>query len=122
VKAAAAARRQEEPMADPRPALELCAGAYRAQQVSGSVILFADGVHPTSGFQAFLTFESPDLNRPRFALWHLRPTGPVLQVATPYGVTTSFQTAHAVDRVVVRDATGTHEVVVQPAEATNHGH
>ena len=97
------------------PQLELCAGTYRARQLSGNLVVFAEGIHPTGGFHAFLACDAADPTTPSFALWHVRPSGPVLQIATPFSVWTAFQTMHAISRAIIRDATGVHEVSVDHA-------
>lgn len=105
-------------MTGPQPQLELCAAAYRAQQTAGSLVLFAEGIHPTSGFHPFLFYETASSGPPIFSLWHVRPSGPVLQVATPFSVWSAFQTLRTVSRALVKDANGTHEISVdQAAEA-----
>jgi hypothetical protein len=100
-------------MAGPRPELELCAGVYRAQATPGGVVIFAEGTHPTSGFSPFLYCESEDPHSPVLSLWHVRPSGPVLQVTTPFSVWTAFQTLCTVARAFIRDANGTHEIAVE---------
>lgn len=105
-------------MSDGDPRLDLCAGTYRAQQVSGTVLVFADGFHPTSGYQAFLFQEAPDSAPPRFSLWHVRAAGFPLQVITPFSACTSFQTTGRVQAVTVRDAVGVHVVSVAGASPT----
>lgn len=102
-------------MAGPQPQLELCTGAYRARQMSGSLVVFAEGIHPTSGFHPFLFSETPSADPPIFSLWHVRPSGPVLQVATPFSVWSTFQTLRTVSLALVKDANGTHEIAVDRA-------
>lgn len=106
-------------MAGSQPQLELCVGTYRVQQTSGSLVIFAEGIHPTSGFNPFLFCDTANADFPVFSLWHVRPSGPVLQVATPFSVWSAFQTLRTVSRALIRDANGTHEISVdQAAEAT----
>jgi hypothetical protein len=100
-------------MAGTTPILELCAGTYRAQKVPGSVVIFADGVHPTTGFRTFWHRDTPDVFPPTFSLWHIRPDGVVLQVLTPFAVSTSFQTTQELARVRVHDVNGAHLVEVE---------
>jgi hypothetical protein len=91
----------------------LCSASYRAQQVPGAVLIFADGMHPTSGYQAFFEQSPIDVFPPEFILWHVAPSGIVLQVLTPFTVYTSFKTTGQVERVAVHDANGRHEVGVE---------
>ncbi|OFW10507.1 MAG: hypothetical protein A3H96_25105 [Acidobacteria bacterium RIFCSPLOWO2_02_FULL_67_36] len=95
------------------PRLELCVGIYRAQQISGHVVVFADGVHPTNAFQTFLVHESRDPGHFGVALWHLRSEGPSLHVVTPFAVSASLQTTERVEHVRVRDAAGDQLVAVE---------
>lgn len=91
----------------------LCAASYRAQQVPGAVLIFADGMHPTSGYQAFFEQSPLDVFPPEFILWHIAPSGIVLEVLTPFTVYTSFKTTGKIERVAVHDANGRHEVEVE---------
>ena len=104
-------------MADQNPGLELCEGTYRAEKLPGTVLVFAGGIHPTSGYQTFWAEDSPNRVPIQLSLWHVRPTGPVLQVITPFSVCTSFQTTHDVANVSIRDASGVHVVAVEQARA-----
>jgi hypothetical protein len=70
------------------PVTELCQGSYHAQQIPGAVVVFAEGVHPTSGYTAWLQQSPNPVHPPELELWHVRPTGIVLQVLTPFSVNT----------------------------------
>jgi hypothetical protein len=91
----------------------LCAATYRAQQVPGAVIIFADGIHVTSGYAVFFEQSPLDIFPPEFLLWHVKPSGIVLEVLTPFTVYTSFKTTGKIERVVVHDDDGRHEVEVE---------
>lgn len=93
--------------------VELCAGNYTAQQVPGSVIVFATGLHPTAGYQTFFDELPITVYPPEFRLMHIKPTGPAAQVITPFHVYTSFPAEEKVDRVIIHDANGKHEVSVE---------
>ena|SRR5688572_29698074 len=93
--------------------IEACAASYRAQQVPGAVIIFAEGVHPTSGYKEFFQRSMIDVFPPQFSLWHVVPSGIVLQVITPFTEHTSFSASHKVDEVTVHDADGKHVVPVE---------
>lgn len=101
-------------MANQQPSnVELCAAYYRAQQVPGAVFIFAEGFHPTSGYHVFFEQSPIDIFPPEFILWHVKPSGIVLQVITPFFVYTSFNAPSKIDAVVVHDANGRHEVPVE---------
>lgn len=93
--------------------IELCAASYRAQQVPGAVLIFADGIHPTSGYTVFFELSPIDVFPPEFILWHVKPSGIVLPVITPFTEYTSFQTSNKVEVVTVHDADGKHKVPVE---------
>lgn len=93
--------------------IALCAASYRAQQVPGAVLIFADGIHPTSGYEVFFELSPLDIFPPEFILWHVKPAGVVLDVLTPFTVYTSFKTTGEIERVAVHDANGRHEVEVE---------
>ncbi len=90
----------------------LCAATYRAQQVPGTVLIFADGFHSTSGYKVFFEMLPIDIFPPQFSLWHTTPSGVVLDVITPFTEYTSFK-ASGVETVVVHDINGSHEVPVE---------
>lgn len=98
---------------DALAAVELCAGKYTAQQVPGSVVVFATGLHPTAGYQTFFDELPITVFPPEFRLMHIRPTGPAAQVVTPFHVHTSFPAKDKVERVIIHDADGKHEVAVE---------
>ena len=103
--------------ADPAPKstaeIELCNATYLAQQVPGVVIVFATGLHPSAGFQTFFEELPITIYPPQFRLLHIKPTGPVSQVVTPFQLYTSFPAQQKVERVVIHDSSGRHEVVVE---------
>lgn len=90
-----------------------CAASYRAEQIPGAVLIFANGVHPTSGYAVFFEKLPIDVFPPEFSLWHVKPSGIVLDVITPFTKYTSFTTKQKIDTVVVHDANGKHEVNVE---------
>ena len=91
----------------------LCSAEYRAQQVPGAVLIFADGIHATSGYQVFFEQLPIEIFPPEFSLWHVAPSGIVLEVLTPFTTYTSFKSSGKIERVVVHDADGRHEVEVE---------
>ena len=100
----------------------LCEATYRAQQIPGAVLVFADGMHPTSGYVTFFEQTPIDVFPPEFVLWHIKPSGIVLQVLTPFSVHVSFNAPGEVKRIVVHDANGPHQVDVEqvPDAALQH--
>jgi hypothetical protein len=94
-------------------AIQPCAGRYSAQQVPGLVIVRAEGMHPTSGYQVILEQTPPDVFPPEFALWHIKPTGTVLDVVTPFQVQRSFPASATVSAIRIHDASGVQDVKVE---------
>jgi hypothetical protein len=102
--------------------VSLCAGSYTATRIAQTVVVSATGVHATSGFAVFLEQTPIDIFPPEFALWHKAPTGPVLDVITPFSVSAHFATTDSVKAVVVHDADGAHTVRVGLASEQVHAH
>jgi hypothetical protein len=106
----------------PNPgAKELCRAAYHAAQASDQVTIFATGEHPTGGYVVKFEQSPIAVFPPQFILYHWRP-GIATQVITPFAVETSFRSTAPVEKVVVRDADGPHDVIVSQKEermATN---
>ncbi len=92
---------------------EPCTARYAAQQVPGFVVIFANGVHPTAGFEVRFEQSAAAVFPPQFTLLHVKPTGMVAQVISPFSVMTSFPAGQKIDRVEVRDANGSHDVPVE---------
>lgn len=93
--------------------IEPCAASYRAQQVPSEIITFAEGIHPTSGYKVFFEQSPIDVFPPEFILWHVKPSGIVLPVITPFWLYTSFKASEKIDAVFVHDANGRHKVPVE---------
>jgi hypothetical protein len=91
----------------------LCTATYRAQHLPGTVIISAEGVHGTTGYQVFFEQSPIRIFPPQFSLWHIEPTGIVGQGSTPFAAQVSFPATDPVARVTVHDATGAHEVPVE---------
>lgn len=109
-------------MEDQSPRIGLCAGTYHARRVPGTVLVFADGVHRSTGYHTFWVHDAPDRAPTDLSLWHICPTGPALQVLTPFSVCTSIQTLQDVRSVTVRDVSGVHVIqVVEAGELVAHG-
>lgn len=99
--------------------LEACEANYRAEQVPGAVIVFATGSHPTAGYRVLFEQTPLAVFPPELALWHVRPTGIVLQVISPFSEHLTFPAHERVRSVVVHDATGRHEVPVEQVPDMN---
>lgn len=95
---------------------ELCMAQYNAIQAGGEVVLFATGVHPTAGYQVSFRKLAITVFPPEFRLEHVAPSGPTAQVITPFSESTRFPATEPVERVVVHDAKGRHEVPVAADE------
>ncbi len=92
---------------------ELGVARYQAQQVPGAVILFANGCHPTSGYEVSLERSLLAVYPPEFILYQIPPSGPVAQVVTPFSVCAWFAVTDPVETVAVHDANGRHAVEVE---------
>ncbi len=93
----------------------LCFGSYKATQVPGAVIIFADGWHNTSGFSVWFEQSLTTVYPPEFTLRHRPPSGVVREVLTPFRVHVMFGATDRVKAVKVHDAHGSHEIPVEPA-------
>src|SRR6266403_2199754 len=101
--------------------LELCVAIYHAHQVGHTVILSGTGAHPTSGYDEFFEQSPIDVFPPAFTLWHKAPSGPVLDVITPFSLSTHFASSEPVKKIIVHDNSGSHDVAVtQASEAVHH--
>ena len=90
----------------------LCKATYRAEQIPGLVIVTARGSHRTGGYQVWFEQSPIRIFPPELILYHERPElGP--DVITPFSVTHSFEASDPVERVVVHDHDGRHEVPVE---------
>lgn len=101
----------------PRP--ELCSAEYSASLVpvpdgTPKIFITAQGVHPTSGYEVIFHVSASDVFPPHFSLWHLKPSGPVPDVITPFIKFTSFESKETVKTVEITDASGRHKVDVKP--------
>ena len=65
---------------------ELGFGTYRAEHVSGAVILHADGETPTPGYKVWLQEAMIDVYPPEFTLYWEPPGGLAADVLTPFHV------------------------------------
>ena len=92
---------------------ELGVGSYRAEQVSGAVIINADGETFTSGYKVWLQESMIDVFPPDFALYCQPPDGMAADVMTPFHVQAEFPAEEGVRHVTVRDADGAHTVPVK---------
>lgn len=93
--------------------IALCSGRYYAEQIPGAVLIHAHGYHNTSGYKVFFEKSPLAIFPPQYTLWHIKPSGPVLEVITPFSVSTSFNAAERVASVVINDADGKHSVLVE---------
>ena len=105
------------PHESPRP--ELCSAEYSATLVpvpdgTPKVFITAQGVHATSGYEVMFHASPIDVFPPQFSLWHLRPSGPVTDVLTPFTKFTVFESKETVKSVEIIDASGRHQVDVRP--------
>jgi hypothetical protein len=99
--------------ADGQKEATLCQGTYRAHRVSGLVVVFAAGSHPTSGYRTYFELLPIDIHPPEFALRHIAPSGLANPVITPFTTWTSFHATDTIDHVIVHDRRGRHRVPVE---------
>ena len=95
--------------------LDLCDRTveYRGFQKQGVITVVAYGSHDTSGYKVSLQQQSIKTFPPRFYLLHERPTGISLPVVTPFVVSTHFRSSEIVSTVMIEDAEGCHEVLIE---------
>lgn len=91
---------------------ELGFGTYRAEHVSGAVIIHAEGETPTPGYKVWLQEAIIDVYPPEFTLYWEPPDGLAADVLTPFHVQAEFPADEAVKQITVRDADGAHAVPV----------
>jgi hypothetical protein len=92
---------------------ELGRAKYRAQQVPGAVVIFAEGWHPTGGYRDFFEQSPLDIYPPQFILWQVPPAGVATQQITPFVIWVMFGASETVETVTVSDADGNHDVKVK---------
>lgn len=98
---------------------ELCMATYCARQIAGCVVLYALGVHHSSGRVVFLRRDPGEDFPPHFSLWHASSGAPEIHAVTPFAASASFQTMKEVRSVVVTDAAGPHVIAVdEESDAT----
>lgn len=90
----------------------LCKASYRAEQIPGLVIVTARGAHRTGGYRVWFEQSPIRIFPPELILYHERPEVGS-DAITPFSVTHSFEASDPVERVVVHDHNGRHEVSVE---------
>lgn len=89
-----------------------CKATYRAEQIPGLVIITARGSHRMGGYRVWFEQSPIRIFPPELNLFHERPEiGP--GVITPFSVSHCFEASEPVERVVVHDHNGRHEVPVE---------
>lgn len=86
---------------------------YRANQVTGSVILIAYGKHPVEGFEVWFQDTPIAVFPPEYELRHRPPEDGSAQVETEFVAWTSFPAEEEVESVTVHDADGRQTVKVE---------
>lgn len=89
-----------------QPQSQLCVASYRVLRAFGNVVVFAIGMHRTSGFLTYLSRDPGDDFPPRFSLWHVQSNQPTLYALAPFAVSLTFQTTLDLSHVEIRDAAG----------------
>ena len=95
---------------------KLCKGACSAIQFKDKVYIFANGVHPTAGYETYFQKAAIAIWPPQHSLICAKPLGNVAQVLSPFSVQTSFDATEPVASVVVNDSCGKHTVKVTKVE------
>lgn len=105
--------------------------AYRAQQIPGAVVIFAEGFNPTPGYTNVFEQSPIEIYPPQFILRSVPPGGFTTQVLTPFSIWVMFGASRPVKTVTVVDGAGSHKIDVEQtpdlkaAETTEtwlHGH
>ena len=86
---------------------------YRTEQRDKTVTIFADGTNSSGGWKNALTQLPMDIFPPEFKFVQTRPSGPSIQVITPFAVRATFEAGTPVQNVFVTDAGGRHKVAVK---------
>jgi hypothetical protein len=105
-----------------QPQSTLCAATYRVLRASGDVVVFAIGMHRTSGFLTYLLRDPEHIFPPRFSLWHVQSNQPPLHALTPFAVSISFQTTVDLSHVEIRDASGIRSERIEDVGGTLLAH
>lgn len=90
-------------------------GTYRAQQVPGAILIFAEGENPTAGCEMKIAMNRTRIFPPQFTLYVKRPEM-AAEVITPYALCVKWKNDHRqnrVERIVLFDAQGRVEVPVE---------
>lgn len=90
-------------------------GAYRAQQVPGAILIFAEGTNPTAGCEMKIAMNRTRIFPPQFTL-HVKRPEMSAEVITPYALCVKWKVdhrQHRVERIVLFDAQGRVEVPVE---------
>ena len=95
--------------------LALGRATYSAQQMGDELMLFASGVHPTSGFKEFFETVTSEGPTPELSFFFIEPepVSDVSQVVTPFQHSERFRVRGRGEAVIIRDRDGRHEVRVE---------
>ena len=116
-------------MAKSSKRLELGRASYSVQQMGDELMLFASGVHPTSGFREFFETVTLEGSIAEFKFLFIQPEreeegekaeiSVVAHMATAFQHHERFRVRGQVQGVVIQDRDGRHELIVErfPGEA-----
>ncbi|MEW6413263.1 MAG: hypothetical protein AB1483_12465 [Candidatus Zixiibacteriota bacterium] len=96
---------------------EMCRATYHAQQIAGSLIIYANGVHHQTGYEVSFERVGVTILPPHFSFMHQASNSTVLNKITPFTHHVTVPMDKKVDKVVIYDAGGRHEVQVQQITA-----
>lgn len=92
---------------------EMCRATYHAQQIAGSLTIFANGVHHRTGYEVSFERVGVTILPPHFSFMHQAPSSSVLNKITPFTHHLTVPMEKKVDKVVIYDAAGRHEIEVE---------
>lgn len=95
---------------------ELCHATYNAFQIIGNVVIVASGKHETTGYKVRFRDTPIAVFPPEYEFVHSTPSGPTTQVETPFAAFITFPAPNEINRVVVHDSKGRHEIKVEQTE------
>jgi hypothetical protein len=98
-----------------QPARGVGGVTIRAQQVPGAILIFAEGDHPTAGYETKIVLNPQRIYPPQFTVVAKAPDGMAAQVITPFNVCVKWPHDHRqpIKTLVILDAAGRHEVEVE---------
>lgn len=85
---------------------------YRANQMKDGVLIIAEGINRTSGYDNFFEQSPNRIIPPQFILKQRKPMGASADVLTPFTAKTWLPFDTKIEEITVHDAQGDHQIVV----------